>query len=139
MTHGFEVILMALTIWGEARGEPYEGKLGVAWVLRNRAKRWKFKMSRVVLKAWQFSFWNTDDPSRDDISDIDPDSPIWLECLKAASAAYFELGEDPTKGAIYYLNPLSLKSLPSWWDTDGDHMSEVAIGRHRFRRPRGST
>ena len=29
--------ILTLTIYGEARGEPHEGKVGVAWSARNRA------------------------------------------------------------------------------------------------------
>ena len=34
--------LLARTVWGEARGECFRGKLAVAWVARNRAEhpRW---------------------------------------------------------------------------------------------------
>lgn len=140
MTHGFEVMLLALTVWGEARGESYKGKLGVAFVICNRAKFSGNKISGVVLKAWQFSFWNTDDPSRDDISDIDPNSEVWRECLKAAAAAYFDLAIDPTHGATFYMNVEAVikqrGSLPNFWHIDTDPASEVVIDQHTFRRKR---
>ena len=133
MTHGFEVILLALTVWGEARGEDYKGKLAVAWVICNRARFQETRLSRIVLKAWQFSFWNTNDPSRDDISDIDERGPVWEQCLKAATGAYFKHTIDPTYGAEFYYNP-SVVAKPSWWDTDTTPDSEVKIGDHVFRR-----
>ena len=134
MTHGFEIVLTALTVWGESKGEPYQGKLGVAFVICNRSRLWNQSVSRVVLRAWQFSFWNTGDPSRDDISDIDVHGSVWKDCMKAASAAYYELSLDPTHRAVYYLNPDVVDPLPVWWDVDGDPSSEVRIGHHLFRR-----
>lgn len=33
-----DLSIAALTIYGEARGEPYAGKVAVAWVIRNRTE-----------------------------------------------------------------------------------------------------
>jgi N-acetylmuramoyl-L-alanine amidase len=139
VTEEFEVALIALTVWGEARGESYPGKLAVANVICNRARRQNVGISRVVLKAWQFSFWNTDDPSRDRISEIDADGSLWQECLRAATSAYKQLEPDPTNGAEFYMNIDVVKrsrggTLPKWWNIDTTPEGEVVIGRHTFRR-----
>ena len=58
---------MALTVWGEARGEGLTGMAAVAWVIKNRADRggwWGSDIKSVCLKPWQFSCWNAADPNR---------------------------------------------------------------------------
>lgn len=48
-----------LTIYGEARGEPVEGQIAVASVIRNRVgRRWGGSLRAVCLAANQFSCWN---------------------------------------------------------------------------------
>jgi hypothetical protein len=53
--------VLALTIWGESRGESIEGRIAVANVVMNRvlAQRPEFGHSirEVCLKPWQFSCW----------------------------------------------------------------------------------
>ena len=56
----FDVSVLALTLWGESRGESLEGRIAVASVIRNRAneKSWYGKgIAGVCLKRWQFSCW----------------------------------------------------------------------------------
>ena len=55
-----EVDVLALTLWGESRGETLGGRIAVACVIRNRAneKSWYgHGISGVCLKRWQFSCW----------------------------------------------------------------------------------
>ena len=52
--------VLALTLWGESRGESNKGRIAVACVIRNRAesKSWFGDgISGVCLKHWQFSCW----------------------------------------------------------------------------------
>jgi spore germination cell wall hydrolase CwlJ-like protein len=141
MTPEFEITLLALTVWGEARGESHIGKLAVAYVIKNRMRRRNVGVSRVVLSPWQFSFWNTEDPSRSRISEIDPESDVWQDCFKAATSAYLADEPDPTKGAEFYMNVDTVKrqrggTLPKWWNVDATPDGEVVIDRHTFRRRR---
>lgn len=59
--------ILALTIIGEARGEPIEGQVAVGMVIRNRfysqTKKY-LTYHDVVLERYQFSCWNGDDPNR---------------------------------------------------------------------------
>lgn len=56
-----EFDVLWLTLWAEARGEPVEGVIAVASVIRNRA-RYPLRFGRgykgVCLKSKQFSCWN---------------------------------------------------------------------------------
>lgn len=67
-----DVLIIALTIWGEARGEPHEAKLAVASVIYNRAQLVPMppkgplsdnpaalRLAGVCLSPNQFSFWNS--------------------------------------------------------------------------------
>lgn len=52
--------LMARTLFGECRGEPREGQIAVAWVIRNRAERprwWGRTVGGVCLAKAQFTCW----------------------------------------------------------------------------------
>lgn len=58
--------IVALTLWGEARGEPVEGRIAVACVIRNRVREpgwWGDSYMSVCLAKQQFSCWNADDPN----------------------------------------------------------------------------
>lgn len=57
---------VALTIYGEARGEPIEGKIGVGCVIRNRFRSGRGgarSFKEVCFAPAQFSCWNPDDPN----------------------------------------------------------------------------
>lgn len=137
MTPQDEITLIKWTVAMEAEGEPFLGKLAVAYVICNRMRQWKQSAADVCLRKWQFSGWNTDSPTRmrlDEISD-----KVMLEARKAAEGAYYQHFDDPTKGAVYYLNPTMTRALrggtlPEWWYEDTDPESEVVIGKHVFRR-----
>ena len=53
-----EILVIALTLLGEARGEGFEGMAGVASVIQARAIERKQTASQVCLAPKQFSFWN---------------------------------------------------------------------------------
>lgn len=58
--------IAALTIWGEARGEPVEGQIAVGFVIIHRALSKKYGNIRdACLAPKQFSCWNEDDPNRE--------------------------------------------------------------------------
>jgi spore germination cell wall hydrolase CwlJ-like protein len=98
-----ELTLLAMCIYGEARSEPYDGKLSVAYVAINRVKEksWYGRtLKEVLLKPYQFSCFNRNDPNFKKLFKPKPD--IWKRCFKAAWNAYSELSEDPTLGSNHY-------------------------------------
>lgn len=108
---------LARTIYGEARGEPYEGKVAVAAVVLNRVDAGTFGNSvrEVIFQGGAFTA----------VSDgqyyLQPDASSY----KAAKAAIN--GWDPTGGAIYYWNPVTATS--KWvWTRD----IIKTIGKHVF-------
>ncbi|MDD5722699.1 MAG: cell wall hydrolase [Syntrophales bacterium] len=52
-----------LTIYGEARGEPFEGMQAVGCVIANRAERWRKTIKQVVFAPNQFSCYLSSDPN----------------------------------------------------------------------------
>ena len=51
---------VALTIWGEARGESLEGRVAVGMIIKNRVRhprRWASDWRKVCHQRWQFSCW----------------------------------------------------------------------------------
>lgn len=59
--------IMALTVFGEARGESIDGQVAVAHVILNRftANPKKYKtLANVCLEPLQFSCWNDSDPNK---------------------------------------------------------------------------
>lgn len=129
-----KLLLVDATVKMEAEDQPYRGKLGVAYVIMNRHRKWKKAISDVVLDPYDFSAWNTDSNVKMRIDEWTED--MWDQCFKAACSAFYELEKDPTNGADHYLNEaLTIKirggDLPNWI-TQMDKM--VVIGDHTFYR-----
>jgi len=130
-----------MTVLMEAGGEPYDGKLAVAYVICNSCGYWKRTITDECLKAYRYSCWLTGSAT---LVNLDKATESLLaECTKAMLAAVYQLEPDPTNGAVFYLNPIVVlekaKRLPRWWDIDGDPDSQVDIGAHLFRRHRNQT
>lgn len=74
-----DVDILALTLFGETRGEPIEGQIAVAQVIRNRVRIdlgndgkpdwWGEGYRGVCLAPKQFSCWNDGDPTQGAIID----------------------------------------------------------------------
>lgn len=139
-----EDALAIITIYQEASGEPWDGKVAVAEVIRNRMREKYMSdgtVSGTVLRASQFSGWNTDAGAvRLKSLRIDADDPVVLDCRKAWSAAQQQ--SNLAKGAVLYLNPQAVLKragrLPAWAAAPHDPLTLDAarvvatIGRHVF-------
>ncbi|KLU64347.1 spore cortex-lytic enzyme precursor [Desulfosporosinus acididurans] len=90
-----EVNLLSRVIYGEARGENFEGQVAVGAVVLNRLKDPHFPktMWGVIYQPGAFT------AVKDQQIHLDPNDVAY----KAAEAALS--GDDPTNGAIYYYNP----------------------------------
>ena len=135
-----EEALAVITIMQEAAGEPYEGKVAVAEVIRNRMNK-KYAsdgtVSDTVLRPKQFSGWNTHDPGRIRNIRADSESQVVKDCIRAWNEA--REGSNRTHGAVLYYAPATLKKLgipdPDW--AAPDSADEVAvIGQHHFFIPK---
>ncbi len=111
------VNLIARAIYGEARGEPYTGKVAIGAVILNRVKHSSFpnSISGVIYQRGAF------DAVSDGQINLTPDS----SAIKAAQDAIN--GWDPSYGAIYYFNPATATNKWIW-----SRPLTVVIGKHRF-------
>ena len=114
------------TIWMESSGEPYEGKVAVGEVIRNRTATKFFSNGSVpdtVLRPSQFSCWNATSPRRGLAAMLDGSDPVVMDCGKAwVESAESEL----TNGANSYFNPTWVH--PDW----ANGKPTVQIGNHLF-------
>lgn len=130
-----DLATLQLVIWREARGEPFDGKRGVAHVVRNRtlvAAWWNGhiagSISRVVLQPYQFSSFNPNDPNSDKWPD-DAD-PSFAECCAAAVPVYLNHDEDNTDGATYYYD--ASIDWPLAWGNQDLYENTLNVGRLLF-------
>lgn len=123
-----ELLDVARTIYGEARGESYEGKKAVAHVIINRALFYSLDkgkgLSAACKRPWQFSCWNKKDPNRVMIENVTLADPKFRICLAAAVEAL--ISHDTTYGATHYHS----RSVEPIW-AQGE-MPSFHLGRHVF-------
>jgi N-acetylmuramoyl-L-alanine amidase len=109
--------LMANAVYGEARGEPYEGQVAVAAVILNRVKSEAFPntVSGVIFQPGAFT--------------AVADGQIYLTPNEQAAKAVRDAlnGWDPTGGCIYYFNPATATSKWIW-----SRPQVKTIGKHIF-------
>jgi len=112
-----DVEIIARAIYGEGRGEPYEGQVAIGAVILNRLEDPDFPdtVSGVVYQKGAF------DAVRDGQINLTPDETAYQAALDAIN------GWDPTGGALYYWNPATATS-PWIWSVP----ITTQIGRHVF-------
>ncbi len=112
--------LFACCLYGEARGEPEEGKRAVAGVIQNRSQRRGQTLRQVILAPKQFSWTDPKDPNYSvTINAYKKQAALWLKCKIIALEAFYDpSSHDYSCGADHYLNDkLVLKlygKLPRW-------------------------
>jgi spore germination cell wall hydrolase CwlJ-like protein len=128
-----ELTLLATLIAGEARGETEIGQIACGWVVRNRVHSGEPKWfgtwwHGVMLKPYQFSCFNKDDPNRRRL--LNPykyfGDLVWTACYRSAAQVYFDLSKDPTFGADHYHTSAV---NPKWADSS---KITARIGNHIF-------
>lgn len=114
-----DIYLMAQVVYGESRGEPFQGKVAVASVILNRAKNKNFPNSidGVVKQKGAFSCVKNGTIS------VIPNE----ECYNAVFEAL--KGDDPTNHALYFYNP---KIATCSWMKNTKKSNKKAIGQHVF-------
>lgn len=108
----YDIEIMTRTVYGEARGEPEEGRKAVAHVILNRAHSPIFREhfpSQVCLARKQFSCWNKGDPNYLAIRRLTTLDPLYMTIRKQVQEAVSE--KDFTKGALWY----HTKAVSPYW------------------------
>jgi spore germination cell wall hydrolase CwlJ-like protein len=129
-----EHAVVSETVLLEAAGEPFQGKLGVAFVIVNRMKTRHQSAHEVCWARWQFSCW-LDPLERIARKFENETAKTWGECDLAAEMALNNMTIDPTMGATHYLNKevtiQQAGKLPGWLTS---MKWLVKIGQHDFYR-----
>ena len=114
-----EVNLIAGVVHAESKGEPFEGKIGVASVILNRLYNPQFPKSvkEIIYQNNAFSCVKNGN------IDNKPDN----EAYEAVMAAI--KGNDPTKNAVFFYNP---RTASSSWMQAAPKNESITIGRHIF-------
>ena len=109
--------LLARCVYGESRGEPYNGQVAVAAVVLNRVRSSKFPntISGVIYQKNAFTAVN------DGQINLTPNQTAYNAARDALN------GWDPTGGCLYYYNPATATSSWIWSLT-----VHIKIGRHNF-------
>ena len=110
-------LLLARLIYGEGRGEPYEGQVSIGAVVLNRVESPDFPdtIRKVIYQKGAF------DAVSDGQINLTPNETAFLAAEDALN------GWDPTGGALYYWNPATATS-PWIWRIN----ITGQIGRHVF-------
>lgn len=112
-----DIQIMANAVYGESRGEPYEGQVAVAAVILNRVKSTSFPNSvyGVIFQPGAFT--------------AVADGQIYLTPNERAREAVMDAinGWDPSGGCLYYFNPATATSKWIWTRTQ-----IKTIGKHIF-------
>lgn len=112
--------LLALTkvVYGEARGEPRDGQIAVAWVVKNRSAKSGKSIAFEASKPSQFYGYTA--------AGNMPDQKAKQNCEKIAQDVINGTLKDPTGGATFFY---SGSAVPSW----AKGKSPCAtIGGHKF-------
>lgn len=118
-------IIIAATLFAEAGGEPWAGKIMVAEVMLNRAKGRTLR--QVCLEPRQFSCWNDRRSMLRNIPAMQK-TAAWADCLRLARTI-MQPGYKVTSSATHYAN-LKLCS-PQWVK---GMVLVGAVGAHTFFR-----
>jgi spore germination cell wall hydrolase CwlJ-like protein len=141
-----DINYLAATLVGEARGEPIEGIIAVANVIKNRCYASGKNYEEVCLSPKQFSCWNQDDKNFNYIRDFhrqlengeEIKDPYLIQCIAVARCVHNNEFVDNTKFALNYVTTAryqlatSRKSPVDTWITK--MKPTVTLGNHVFLR-----
>jgi N-acetylmuramoyl-L-alanine amidase len=127
-----EEAIILMTLWAEARGEPLEGMLAVAEVIRRRTKlhyNSDGSLTDTCTRNAQFSCWNNDDEQRPMMFRLTDQEPLVMRLGEVWENSEFT---DYSNGAVLYYSPAAMKPTGSvpWWAPKCRKVAEV--GPHVF-------
>jgi spore germination cell wall hydrolase CwlJ-like protein len=141
MLEANEALVLAQTIYGEARGElsRVEGGLSaliaVGNVVMNRCLKERTSLEQVCKRPFQFSCWNSTDPNFLEIEHATVrHTPEFLVCMHVAGELLSMNWPDLTNGATHYY--AQYLTVPYWVK---DMQLRAKIGRHLFFKERGTS
>lgn len=143
--------VLAITLYGEARSEPVEGRIAVACCIRNRVEAdlghdqkpdwWGEGYTGVCLAPWQFSCWTPKGGAAnyDAVMDVVRSAvnglalgPIMRECAWIAMGTIGRDLQDRVNGSTHYLTADLFRIAPPKWAKG--KTPQVRVGAHLFFR-----
>lgn len=125
--------MLARTIWGEARSEPFVAQAGIVWSIKNRLalpKKYGATLQEVCLRPGQYDCWHPATPNSpnwiDWLATINASGPKY-ESLRISVQAAWNSENDPTDGATHYYTD-TIK--PPYWVAVSTFT--VRLGRELF-------
>jgi len=131
---------LAVTIFGEARSEPTEGQIAVAFTIINRATKGK-TLCNVALAPKQYSIFNNNPKLRKIAVSLHlvpeqkniVDQKSWAQAVEVAQMVARKSVKDPTNGATHYLADKVMKAkhyhYPKW---SKEYKLVKVIENHKF-------
>ena len=127
MTESLQILILALTIWHEARGEGEQGMRLVADTISNRAKQSKTCLVSVVTMPAQYECWSNKDPERADIpkqkSAIEKHN--WQYCLILARLLRRGAYKPATDSTHYWRKDSEMKAWQYEMETVIEHKQHI--------------
>jgi N-acetylmuramoyl-L-alanine amidase len=129
-------VVLALLVYGESRGEPVEGQIAVASVVRNRVKNRQQGWKDVCLAPDQFSCFDADDPNYPTLQRAavilmtQPLVPDLAQAQWIADGIMAGSCKDNTQGSLNYLTTRLLEHDPPKWARNKP--VAAVIGHHSF-------
>ena len=128
------LVMTAITLWREARGQSYDCKVGVAFSIKNRIEKpswWGNDWYSVITKKWQYS--SLTDPKDKQLTFWPKlDDPTFAECFEIVMKVSSNELPNPVPGADSYFDD-SISRPP--WATDKTFVKK--IGRIEFHNVDG--
>ena len=141
------VDLLSVMMWGEARGEPLEGRVAVGCVARNRANNRGQSLATVILQPNQFSCFSPKGGGTNYVSVMDAATrlvardntimldPVWHETAYLAAGIVARIIRDNTGGADHYMTrSLFYSPAQPRWAAPELMVVTLEVGRHVFLR-----
>lgn len=135
---------LVCTVYGEARGEPIEGQIAVANVIKNRAYASQKTYKDICLAPRQFSCWNQDDPNRSSVLNLlisleagDIITDLTIRQIVIICKAIYENGfKDNSHGARNYVSTARYKQAQDRKGKDDQWILSMhpatVLGNHTF-------
>lgn len=119
---------VALTLWGEARGESFAGKYAVASTIWNRAKGKPANLAHVCTAPKQFSCWRNRRFTHKlpDLRNAQ-ENRAWMDCVTLADLMTTGKFKPDTKATHYHEHTIR----PYW---AGEYRALASVGGHHFYR-----
>jgi len=126
-----DLVLLELCVWREAQNQPEEGMHAVACSIRNRVLHpswWGHDWKSVILKPWQYSSFNKNDPNEKKWPE--DDDVAFPKVTMACIPVFLNHDMDSTGGATHYYD--TSIDFPKAWGNELEWENTLNVGQLRF-------